>query len=283
MARPPQGSAGPPLAHPARRDRAAARDPRRLPDRLSQPRRGDPHHPRGGRAEAGADGALRADRHAGRSHPQHAAARACASSRKSRSARSIDGSVGREGADRGAARLGRQAVEDACLGNRARSAKKFGPDDARSASAAPPSPMRPTHDVADIAPCDDREGADHRRRLREGLDPRAEGPSHRLRRRSTFKEGDRLQARLPRRRPPTRSCCSPPAASSSRSAPTKLPGGRGHGEPIRIMVDMDNDQDVADRLRPRPGPQAAARLAPPATASSCRRPRSSPTPARASR
>ncbi|MCM2292104.1 DNA topoisomerase IV subunit A [Allorhizobium sp. BGMRC 0089] len=24
----------------------------------------------------------------------------------------------------------------------------------------------------------------------------------------------------------------------------KLPGGRGHGEPIRIMVDMDNDQDV---------------------------------------
>ncbi|WP_162651693.1 DNA topoisomerase IV subunit A [Lentilitoribacter sp. Alg239-R112] len=24
----------------------------------------------------------------------------------------------------------------------------------------------------------------------------------------------------------------------------KLPGGRGHGEPLRIMVDMDNDQDV---------------------------------------
>src|SRR5690606_1828478 len=24
----------------------------------------------------------------------------------------------------------------------------------------------------------------------------------------------------------------------------KLPGGRGHGEPIRIMVDMENDQDI---------------------------------------
>ncbi|WP_350334517.1 DNA topoisomerase IV subunit A [Coralliovum pocilloporae] len=26
----------------------------------------------------------------------------------------------------------------------------------------------------------------------------------------------------------------------------KLPGGRGHGEPIRIMIDMDQDQDVVD-------------------------------------
>ena len=37
---------------PAGRDRAADRDPRRLSARLPQPRRGDPHHPRGGRAEA---------------------------------------------------------------------------------------------------------------------------------------------------------------------------------------------------------------------------------------
>jgi len=27
-------------------------------------------------------------------------------------------------------------------------------------------------------------------------------------------------------------------------AADKLPGGRGHGEPIRLMVDMDNDQDI---------------------------------------
>ena len=55
----PQRRAGAPLAPPARRDRAPAGDARRLSDRLSQPRRGDPHHPRGGRAEAGDDGALR--------------------------------------------------------------------------------------------------------------------------------------------------------------------------------------------------------------------------------
>ena len=48
MAGAPQGRAGPPLAASARRDRAAAGNPRRLPDRLSQHRRGDPHHPRGG-------------------------------------------------------------------------------------------------------------------------------------------------------------------------------------------------------------------------------------------
>ena len=24
----------------------------------------------------------------------------------------------------------------------------------------------------------------------------------------------------------------------------RLPGGRGHGEPIRIIVDMENDQDI---------------------------------------
>ena len=34
--------------HPARRDRKTAGDPRRLPDRLSQHRRGDQDHPRGG-------------------------------------------------------------------------------------------------------------------------------------------------------------------------------------------------------------------------------------------
>ncbi|GAB4350127.1 MAG: DNA topoisomerase IV subunit A [Oricola sp.] len=33
----------------------------------------------------------------------------------------------------------------------------------------------------------------------------------------------------------------------------RLPGGRGHGEPIRIMVDMDNDQDIVAAFVHRPG------------------------------
>ncbi|WP_193175472.1 DNA topoisomerase IV subunit A [Oricola nitratireducens] len=32
----------------------------------------------------------------------------------------------------------------------------------------------------------------------------------------------------------------------------KLPGGRGHGEPIRIMVDMENDQDIVSAFVHRP-------------------------------
>ena len=53
-------------------DPPPARGARRLPHRLPQPRRGDPHHPHRGRAEAGPDEALQAHRRAGRGDPQHA-------------------------------------------------------------------------------------------------------------------------------------------------------------------------------------------------------------------
>jgi topoisomerase IV subunit A len=33
----------------------------------------------------------------------------------------------------------------------------------------------------------------------------------------------------------------------------KLPGGRGHGEPLRLMIDLDNEHDVAAILAYRPG------------------------------
>ncbi|HVW57455.1 MAG TPA: DNA topoisomerase IV subunit A [Rhizobiaceae bacterium] len=33
----------------------------------------------------------------------------------------------------------------------------------------------------------------------------------------------------------------------------RLPGGRGHGEPVRIMVDMENDQDIATAFVHEPG------------------------------
>jgi topoisomerase-4 subunit A len=40
----------------------------------------------------------------------------------------------------------------------------------------------------------------------------------------------------------------------------KLPGGRGHGEPIRLMIDLGNDQDIVEILVHRPG---AKRWSPP--------------------
>ena len=55
MARPSARGAGAPLQLPLGADRAPARDPRRLADRLSEPRQGDQDHPHRGRAEAGAD------------------------------------------------------------------------------------------------------------------------------------------------------------------------------------------------------------------------------------
>ena len=70
---PPRGAVAA-LPPPAGGDRAAARDPRRLSRRVSQSRRGDPHHPRGGRAQAAPDRAVHADRPAGRGDPQHAPA-----------------------------------------------------------------------------------------------------------------------------------------------------------------------------------------------------------------
>ena len=51
VARPSARGAGPPGALPARPDRASPRGAVGLPDRVPEPRRGDPDHPRGGRAE----------------------------------------------------------------------------------------------------------------------------------------------------------------------------------------------------------------------------------------
>ena len=51
MARAPPGGAGPALAVPPEEDRASPGGARRLPDRLSQHRRGDPHRPLRGRSQ----------------------------------------------------------------------------------------------------------------------------------------------------------------------------------------------------------------------------------------
>ena len=74
LARPPQPGADPPLQPPPRRHPAQARGAGRLPGGVPEPRRGDPHHPRGGPPEARAGRRLHADGRAGRGHPEHAPA-----------------------------------------------------------------------------------------------------------------------------------------------------------------------------------------------------------------
>ena len=73
LARPPPGGAGAALAVPAAEDRAPPGGARRLPDRLSQHRRGDPDRALRGRSQGQADRALQAHRGAGRGDPEPAA------------------------------------------------------------------------------------------------------------------------------------------------------------------------------------------------------------------
>ena len=93
LARSPPGGAGAALRVPPEEDRAPARGARRLPDRLPQHRRGDPHRPPRGRAQGQADQALQADRGAGRGDPQPAPAGPVAGSRRSRSGASTTSSA----------------------------------------------------------------------------------------------------------------------------------------------------------------------------------------------
>ena len=59
----------------------------------------------------------------------------------------------------------------------------------------------------------------------------------------TFKEGDRLKRAFHATTMDKVMLLSTGGKVFTLEA-AKLPGGRGHGEPVRLMVDMDKDQDV---------------------------------------
>ncbi len=59
----------------------------------------------------------------------------------------------------------------------------------------------------------------------------------------TFKEGDALKLAFPAQTTDKLLLVTTGGKAYTLGA-DKLPGGRGHGEPIRIMVDMENDQDI---------------------------------------
>ncbi|MBM0206913.1 DNA topoisomerase IV subunit A [Micromonospora sp. STR1s_5] len=62
---------------------------------------------------------------------------------------------------------------------------------------------------------------------------------------------------------------------------SRLPGGRGFGDPIRLMADLDEGTDVGDGLPVQAGLEACCSSRPTGAASSRRRTTSSRTPARA--
>ncbi|KQV11287.1 DNA topoisomerase IV subunit A [Rhizobium sp. Root1203] len=59
----------------------------------------------------------------------------------------------------------------------------------------------------------------------------------------TFKEGDGLRIAFPAQTT-DKILIVTTGGKAFTLGGDKLPGGRGHGEPLRIMIDMDNDQDV---------------------------------------
>jgi len=68
----------------------------------------------------------------------------------------------------------------------------------------------------------------------------------------TFKEGDTLKTALPAHTT-DKVLVFTTTGKFYTIGVDRLPGGRGHGEPIRLMVDMDNDADIVTAFVHRPG------------------------------
>ena len=119
--------------------------------------------------------------------------------------------------------------------------KQFGKDTelgaARSSFGDAPDTDHRSHPAGD-----DRKGTGHGGRLAEGLDPGHEGHLSDYSGLS-FKEGDKLKFAFPAHTT-DKIILFTTGGKFYTLGCDRLPGGRGHGEPVRIMVDMDNDQDI---------------------------------------
>ena len=94
---------------------------------------------------------------------------------------------------------------------------------------------------------------------RARLDPRRQGPRSRTPRELKFKEGDKLAFLVPAETTDKLLIF----ASDGRFftlACDKLPGARGHGEPLRLMIDLDDRVGIVDVFVHKPGRQARAGL-----------------------
>ena len=106
------------------------------------------------------------------------------------------------------------------------------------------------------------------RRLAEGLDPRAEGPCARTCRPCSSRATTRSAS------PSSRETTAKILVLATNGKvytleASKLPGGRGFGDPIRLMVDLDEGADIVAVWPYRAGDEAAGRHAPRGAASSC--------------
>ncbi len=180
--------------------RGPARGPGGLSDRLPQPRRGDPDHPRGGRAQGRADARLRALGAPGRGDPEHAAAPPA----PPRGAGADQGAAGAQGRGAGAegAAQGRGEAPRPAQGGARRDRGKV-----RRRSARPPADHagRGADARGRGAGRAGRAPAGDGRLLAPGLDPCAARP-RRGRRRAEVQGGRCARASSSRPRAPRSSC-----------------------------------------------------------------------------
>ena len=222
---------------------------------------------------------LQAHRRAGRRHPQHAAAQPA-------QARGDGDQARGQGPARGEGRRSRScSAPRRSSGRRSptrsrrcarRSARRR-----RSASAAPTSPRRPSTT---------------RRRSKRRWSSASRSPSWCRRRAGSarcaatsadlsgvaFKADDALKFAFPAETTSKILVFATNGRFYTLDA-AKLPGGRGHGEPVRLFIDMEQDARPGLGVPLSGRPQVPGRERDRAAASSWPRTNASPTPARASR
>ena len=200
--------------------------------------------------EAAADEALQADRQSGRGDPQHAPALAA-------QARGDRASLRAQDIDRGAGPpqplLGSDKRQWGEITRQIGELKKaYGKDTAlgrRKTTFAD----APDADIAEEAVSAFIEREPITVVLSgEGLDPHAQGP-HRRHRREGLQGRRQAEACACKRETTDKLLLLSTGGKVYTLAPDKLPGGRGQGEPLRLMVDLEEGQDFVDLFVHRPG------------------------------
>ena len=233
---------------PPRGGRPPHGDPARPDHRLCQSRRGDPHHPRRRRPEGRDDGPLGADRGAGRGDPEHAAAR-LAPARGDRDP---------QGARR--ARRPRRRKLTALLASEQRqwraiakevseTAAEFGGDTPlgrrRTEIAAAPAPIEiPAEALVEREPVTVLCSAKGWIRAVKGHNVSAAEQK--------YKEGDAPRFAVAAETT-DRLIVFGTNGRFYTIGVDRLPGGRGHGEPLRLMIDLPNEHDIVAMFPYRPG------------------------------
>ena len=232
-----------------RGDRPAGRDPQGLHDRLRQSGPGDPHHPPVRRRQGADDEEMAPDAEPGRRHPRHALARLAPAREEIAIRQELEDLADEDKELKHLLGDETPAMEAHRRGDRPACARNSGPPRCW-ADGAPSWASRPRRCEVPLEALVEREpvtviGSEKgwlRAAKGHGLNPaeikykEGDGPRFAIEAMTT----DKLLV----------------FATNGRFytlAIDKLPGGRGLGEPFRLMADLDNEHDIASVMIHKPG------------------------------